>query len=331
MKQLAFIGLLALAAAHIARGAAPVGSPVFIHGQLAVQGTHLVNQKGEPIQLKGMSSFGLSNLAQFSNRHSIKWLQRDWGITLFRAAVGVDGPRGYLANPRRMEDIVEEIVEACTTLGLYVIIDWHTFTSESKEEAKVFFDRMSKEYGHLPNIIYELWNEPMEVSWDDEIRPYMEELTAVIRKNDPDNIILAGTPRWSSLVNLAADNPLDDPNTMYVLHFYSGSHKQQIRDGADEALEKGLPIFVSEFGVSHYDGGGREDRAAYLEEADRWIQWMYQHQISWANWSLCDKDEASAALKKGADVRGQWDENDLSESGRYIRTQIKRSNPLLIK
>ena len=303
---------------------APAGSPVALHGQLSVQGIYLVDEKGEPVQLKGMSSFNLRHRSGFANKHVVKWLSRDWDISLYRVAMGLKEPLGYLTNPKRMIDRVEDLVDECQKLGLYVIIDWHTHSGDHLEDAKVFFDTMSKKYGHLPNVIYELWNEPVKVSWDEEIRPYMEELTAVIRKNDPDNIILSGTPMWSSSLQEAADNPLDDSNTMYVLHFYSGSHKQEVRDRANEALSKGLPIFVSEFGVSHYDGGS-SDKKVYLEEADRWMQWMAENKISWANWSVCDKKEASAALKPGADVRGRWKPKDLSASGKYIRSQLRQN------
>ena len=302
----------------------PSGSPVAVHGQLRVKGTQLENRKGQPVQLRGMSAFWLNYKGQFANEKSLRWLREDWGISLFRAAVAVEQPGGYLTNPAGMTAKVDEIVQACVQHGIYVIIDYHTHHADQDvESAKRFFDEMSRKYGHLPNVIYEPWNEPEQVSWNDVVKPYMEEIIGVIRRNDPDNLILAGTPSWCQKVDEAAVSPLADGNTMYVLHFYAGSHRQELRDRADRALAKGLPLFVSEFGLSHADGGRKADRNVYVKEANRWMEWMNRHQISWANWSLCDKDEASAALNPGASVDGAWTDADLSESGAYVRAHLR--------
>ena len=37
---------------------------------------------------------------------------------------------------------------------------------------------MAKKYGKHPNIIYEIYNEPLVVSWDDVIKPYAENVIA---------------------------------------------------------------------------------------------------------------------------------------------------------
>ena len=303
----------------------PETSPVERYGQLRIEGVKLLDQHGKPVQLCGMSAFWLNwEGGAFANADTIAWLRKDWGISVFRAAVGVEMENGYLDNEAATIQKVDEIVQACVEQGIYVIIDYHThFANADMDAAKRFFDRMSKIHGHLPNVLYEPWNEPEQVSWSDTVKPYMETIVDVIRKNDPDNIILAGTPWWSAHPDEAAEDWLDDPNAMAVLHFYTGTHKQDIRDRADLALQKGVPVFVSEFGVSIYDGGGGEDRNVYFKEADRWMEWMDANSISWANWSLCDKNESSAALVPGAVKNGNWEAGDLSASGQYIRTQCR--------
>lgn len=306
--------------------AAPHGSPVAIHGQLSVKGTHLINQNKQIIQLTGVSAFWLNYKGAFANSRSISWLHKDWNIQIYRAAMGVENPGGYLHDPEKMIAKIDEIVKSCTQLGLYVIIDYHSHhATKNPAAARKFFDHMSRKYGHLPNVIYELWNEPEKVSWQNDIRPYMADITTVIRKNDPDNLILAGTPYWSSRVSEVLDNRLPDPNTLYVLHFYTGTHRKTIRAAAQKALHKGLPIFVSEFGLSTADGGGNKDRKIYLEEAEKWIQWMNTNKISWCCWSICDKDEASALLKPGASIHGDWKNNSISAGGLYIRNQLRKA------
>lgn len=77
---------------------AEANSVVAQNGQLRVSGNQLVNQAGEAIQLKGMSSHGLQWFGQYVNYDSIKWMRDNWGITVFRPAMYTqDG--GYINDP----------------------------------------------------------------------------------------------------------------------------------------------------------------------------------------------------------------------------------------
>jgi len=302
----------------------PTSSPVAQHGDLAVQDGILVDRSGKPLQLRGMSSFWLNWMGQFANASSITWLQEDWKINVFRAAVGIEEKGGFLEKPEATQLKIEEIITTCEKLGIYVIVDFHSHHADQHAEtAKTFFRQIAKKYGHLPNLIYEPWNEPLKVSWKDTVRPYFESIVPVIREEDPDNVILLGTPQWSQKVDEAADDPLPGKNLMYTLHFYAGTHRKELQNKAESARRQGLPIFVSEFGVSEASGGGGEDRKVYLEETGEWMEWMNQHGISWINWSLCDKDEASAALRPGVSPLGGWKESDLTESGKFIREKLR--------
>ncbi|WP_078553684.1 cellulase family glycosylhydrolase [Bacillus alkalicellulosilyticus] len=296
------------------------------NGQLSISGSQLVNENGEPVQIKGMSSHGLQWYGNFVNYDSIKWLRDDWGITVFRAAMYTSSG-GYIENPS-VKEKVKEAVEAAIDLGIYVIIDWHILSDNDpniyKEEAKEFFAEMSALYGEYPNVIYEIANEPNgNVNWDNHIKPYAEEVIPVIRANDPNNIIIVGTGTWSQDVHDAANNQLADPNVMYSLHFYAGTHGQSLRDRADYALSQGAPIFVSEWGTSAATGDG----GVFLSEAQQWIDWMDDRQLSWANWSLTDKDESSGALRPGASPTGGWSTSDLSPSGAFVREKLRESAP----
>src|SRR5690606_806857 len=121
--------------------------------------------------------------------------------------------------------------------------------------AQAFFDEISQEYGDVPNVLYELYNEPLDVSWSSVLKPYHQALIDVIRDNDPDNVIIAGTPNWSQDVDVAAGSKLSGSNLMYTLHFYACSHGASLMSKAQSALNSGLPIFVTEWGASHADGG----------------------------------------------------------------------------
>jgi endoglucanase len=305
-------------------------SPVGTHGQLKVNGNQIVGKLGNPVLLKGMSLYwSVWGPQKYYNENVVKWLVDDWKINLIRTAMAVDindrgeEDKGWIYHKDRQTALVETVVDAAIENGIYIIVDWHTHNIHTNE-AKEFFEYMAQKYGNTPNLIWEIFNEPIRQSWP-EIKTYSEEVINVIRQYS-DNLILAGTRNWSQRVDEASENPLSDANTAYVLHFYAGTHGQELRDTAQSALDNGVALFISEWGTSSADGG-REDRNVYTNESREWIQWAVQRNISMANWSLGDIDESSASLTPGASVNGGWDlQTDLTESGRFIREQIININ-----
>ena len=313
MKRLLLILLLTTAFAN--------AQVVKNNGNLQVIGTQLCNQKGNPIALHGMS-YGWSCFhPAFYNRQTVKWLKKDWNCTVIRAALGIEPDKGYLQNPKASEKLITDVVDAAIANDIYVIIDWHSHNLNLKE-AKDFFERMSKKYAKFPNVIYEVVNEPDQESWE-EVKAYSEEVIATIRKNDPDNIILVGSPHWDQDVHLPAENPIKNvTNVMYTMHFYAGTHKQWLRDRTDEAIKKGLPIFVSECAGMEASGDATMD---YVEW-QKFIDWMDKNKISWVTWSVSDKDETCSVLKKGASSTGNWNPSDLKESGIKTREYLNAYN-----
>lgn len=292
--------------------------PVKKHGQLWVDGSKLKDAKGKVVELKGMS-FGWHNwYYRFYNPSAVKWLLNDWGCSVVRLAVGVEPENGYIDNPEWTKEILASVVDAAIEKGLYVIIDWHCHNIKT-EEARIFFAEMAKKYGEYPNVIYEIFNEPDNESWS-EIKAYSTDIISEIRKIDPDNIILVGTPTWSQDVDIAADDPIQGfKNIMYSLHFYAASHTQEIRDKAVYAINKGLPVFVSECSASRANGDGVLD----YTELKLWMKLLKKNQVSWVLWSVSDKNEASAALKSSAGSDGMWAEEDLTDSGLLARKLLR--------
>ena len=305
------------------------GDYVAQNGQLSVTGGQLVNKDGVPIQLRGMSSHGLQWFGQYINQDSIRWLRDDWGITLIRGAMYTDpAASGYIAN-NSLKNKVFEMVDAAIDLGIYAIVDWHILHDNDpniyKTEAKAFFDEVSQRYAGVPNVIYEIANEPNSngpggnVQWSSHIKPYANEVIPVILANDPNAVIIVGTANWSQFVDDAAADPLTFENVLYAVHFYACTHGQWLRDRVSSALSQGAAVFASEWGTSEASGGGN----ACTGEADVWLDFLKTNKISWANWSLADKQETSAALAPGAPTTGGWTQGQLSPSGQYVRQKIK--------
>ena len=294
------------------------------HGQLNVKGTQLVDKDGKHVMLRGMSYGWHSFWPRFYNKQTVKWLKDDWNVNIVRAAMGIEtGTKGltYKENPTDSKAKIKAVVDGAISEGIYVIIDWHSHNI-NLEEAKTFFDEMSKTYGDKPNVIYEIFNEPDEESWAD-VKAYSEAIIKVIRKNDPDNIILVGCPHWDQDINLPAADPIKGyHNLMYTVHFYAATHKQELRDRTDAAIKKGLPVFVSECAGMEATGDGPLNMA----EWQKWIEWMESRGISWVTWSVSDKDETCSVLKKSASSTGKWKESDLKESGIKTREYLKNLN-----
>jgi len=295
--------------------------PVKAHGSLAVRGTTIVDQNGNAVMLQGVS-YGWHNWwPRFYNPESVKWLSEDWGCSVVRAAMGVEPDKAYFQNPEWSKEKVEAVIEGAINSGIYVIIDWHSHGIHL-DPALVFFGEMARKYGEHPNVIYEIFNEPVKDSWTD-VKAYSIEVIKKIREFDPDNIILVGNPHWDQDVHIVADDPITGfSNLMYTLHFYAATHKQSLRDRGDYALAKGIPLFVSESAGMEASGDGPID----YKEWDLWIGWMKKNQISWVTWSVADKNETCSMLNESASSTGNWAEKDLKESGIKTRELLRKNS-----
>lgn len=293
----------------------PYGS-VKRHGRLFVVGNRIVGEHGMPVSLAGNSFFWSQWQGHFFNADMVKWLKFDWKSAIIRVPLGVEG-KGYLEHPETELARVCNLVDAAIAANLYVIIDWHDHHAHRHAtEAATFFQAMARKYGHVPNVLYEIFNEPTkEANWAKDVKPYAEQVIAAIRAIDPDNIIIVGSPNWSQDVDVVADDPIKARNIAYSLHFYAATHKQWLRDKALLALQKGLPLFVTEWGTCGADGKGEVDEASTRE----WMDFMQQWGLSHCNWAVSEAPETASIVKPGASPHGHWDESELTPSGRLAR------------
>lgn len=109
-----------------------------------------------------------------------------------------------------------------------VIIDWHDHNAEDhEEEAAEFFRKAAQKYGNVPNVIFEIYNEPIRQNWSETIKPYHERIVSVIREHSS-NLIVLGTRTWSQDVDEAAEDPVHGENLAYTIHFYANTHMQEL-------------------------------------------------------------------------------------------------------
>lgn len=303
-------------------GSAPVTptgtGPVAQHGALHVSGGKIVGSNG-PVALRGMSFFWSQWSDAFWNASAVSLLANDWHASVVRAAMGVDSG-GYIGNEARETARVRTVVDAAIAQGIYVVIDWHDHDANLHvESAKAFFREMATTYGQSPNVIFEVWNEPVEVPWT-TVKSYAESVIPEIRAKGATNVVIVGSPHWSQDVDVAATDPLSDSNVAYSIHFYANTpaHQQPLRDKAALALDKGLALFATEWGTPSADGNGLVNEA----ESQAWLDFLRAHDVGWCNWSLFDKPEAASALVEGSSPTGPWPDASLTASGKFVKKAL---------
>ena len=293
---------------------APAGSPVALHGQLKVVGTKMEDQSGNAVQLKGISSYWLNweSRPDAESEAGLQSMRDNWKISILRAAMGTDVSGGYLEGGQAaMQTKIDTIVTNALALGVYVIVDWHSGAAQNyQSQAITFFTGLATKYGACPNIIYEDFNEPVNVTWA-QIKPYHQAVVNAIRAIDPDNLIVMGTPTYSQDVDLAAASPVTGTNLLYTLHWYSCSHTQWLRDKGNTAISKGLALYVTEFGATNANGG--TDGKVCQAEANNWFTWMATNGIGGTAWKLARGSDSSNILSSGAPSGGPWTDSDLSQ------------------
>ncbi len=287
------------------------------NGRLKVIGTKLCNEKGEPVQLKGMSTHGISWFPRYTNAAALQTL-KDYGANVIRLAVYSEQNDSYTYAKEENLNYLYNAVENALSINMYAIVDWHVLQEETpltyKAQAKEFFQEVSSHYGNEPGIIYEICNEPNGATTWDEIVSYANEIIPVIRQNAPDAIIIVGTPDFSFDVQDVLNNPLNYSNIMYTFHNYVDVTYTSTEDmnWMQKKLQLDIPIFVTEWGIT--DNG--TNSALYEDRAMKFVDFMEQNNISWCMWSISNKDEIYSMLKTSCNKYSGWTEADLTFSGK---------------
>ncbi|RKM59456.1 glycosyltransferase [Butyrivibrio sp. CB08] len=319
------LGLLAIKSTSYANEDKFIHARPSVNGQLSVEGTQLVDKNGSPVLLKGISTHGLTWFPDFIDEDIFRQLATEWDCNLIRlpmySEIYCDG------EERLSEEMLRKGVDLAIKNDMYVMVDWHILNDYDPnmniDEAMDFFSRISSDYAGVPNIIYEICNEPNgSCSWSD-VYEYSNKVIPVIRENSPDAVVLVGTTTYDRDLIIASRNPLSFDNVMYVLHFYTATHRSDLQGELLEALDRGLPVFISECGICEASGDGAVDYAS----AAKWFDILHEHGISYAIWSLSNKDESSAMLKPEYDPKNPMTDADLSPSGTWVKALVQGQAP----
>jgi endoglucanase len=297
-------------------------------GALHVEGTKLCDKNGKTVQLRGISTHGLSWYPQYVNAKCFKELHDKWGVNVIRLSMYTAEYNGYCTgdanNRKALKKLIKKGVKLAKKYNMYAIVDWHILSDGNpntyKKQSKAFFKEMSKVLSGYDNVLYEICNEPNGGTTWKQIKSYAKTIISTIRANDSDAVIIVGTPNWSQYVDQAAASPIDGENIMYALHFYAGTHKDDLRNKMTAAVKAGLPIFVTEYGICDASGNGSVDKT----EANKWVKAMDKYGISYVAWNLSNKDETSAVIKSSVTKTSGFKRSDLSTSGKWLYDLLRK-------
>lgn len=309
------------------------GRQLDYYGSLHVEDGKLYDEVRNEVRLTGISTNNLSWYPDFASADSIKFLKSNLGINVIRLALFTSDYDGYCVagadKQQELKKIIDEAVQAATDNEMYVILDWHTLNdanpNEYKSEAIQFFGEMVRKYESNDNVIYEICNEPNDdTTWED-IKAYAKEVIPVIRRVNRTALILVGTPEGCTDLDSALADPLDSDvfgtNIMYTYHFNARTQKSSDRNTLSNALEDGLPVFISQFSYYSADGVGDLDK----HEAARWDDLLDEYNLSSCIWNLSNSDEGSALINHSCDKNYDFNYDDLSEQGKHFFDKLSEN------
>jgi endoglucanase len=322
--------------------------PVSYYGALHTSGNKIIGAKNnQQAMLRGVSLFWSDATgASYYNPTVISWAVDNLKIDMFRYAMAieyydsdggtknkVDEGNSYKGAPEGQMKMIDRMVQAAIENDVYIVIDWHSHRAHLETPiAKDFFSKVSQKYKDVPNIIYEIYNEPVSGSGGDwgNIKNYASSVVPAIRANSQ-NLIIVGTPNWSQHPEQGARDPINSPNIAYVLHFYAATHSRGSYGGnASSALSSGYPVFISEWGTTNADGNGDPNTSASSD----WTSFMDQNNIPNCNWSLRQqtsdvdqKSEKSAifAGNKSLITAAALDAATYTASGNFIKSYLTKN------
>jgi len=319
--------------------------PVSYYGTLSASGNKIIGSNfgdSKPVQIRGISLYWScpsweKDTDRFWSAASVDAMVDVFKVDIVRAAMAAEGNAGcggdYQNNKSATLNRVKTVVDRAIERDVYVIIDWHSHIAHNQQQQVIdFFVTEMKSYHNVPNVIFEIYNEPINTQWT-AIKSFSDAVISAIRIAGANNLILVGTRNYAQEVHECGNTPVNDGNTACVLHFYAGSHQltsntmagQRFQTAAENTLNKGKPIFVSEYGTVNSNGNG----AVSAANADNWHAFMDQHKISSCIWSFSSLSEGSAIYLEsftppttGSDAA--WaNEGNMSANGKYILGKLK--------
>ena len=291
---------------------------------LKVAGTRILDSKNQPVRLRGVNAASLewTSDGQGHILQTVNVAIRDWHVNVIRLPLSQDRWFGKAPEQndggRAYRELVRQVVDECATQHCYIILDLHW--SDCNEWGRnigqhsmpdlnsiAFWKDFAPVYANNPAVIFDLYNEPHDVSWDVWLKggmimdkpnqrgavaknyqcAGMQQMLDTIRATGAENVVIAGGLDWAyDFSGILAGRQLSDPKgngVIYASHCYDNKG-ESVHDwiAKVETATARLPVIISEFG-----GNSGPSRRV---PADNWLLHVLQaiddHQWSYTAWDL---------------------------------------------
>jgi endoglucanase len=227
------------------------------------------------------------------------------------------GKEGWLGlgADKYFNDHLLPAVEYINSKGMFAIVDWHYISDWASlaDETIEFWEYVAPRLGKNPKVIFEIFNEPINGrDWIGLRNKIMQPCIDIIRKHS-DNLIIIGSPGWSSNLELLnKDNLCTGKNLTQCFHGYSNQWPDKAKNRIEKICDF-APIFATELGyeVGGTEGGTRDSYGA------PYLNYLESKGISWVAW--CHSKMWGPRL---IDPNSNW---ELSDSGKLIRDYIQKA------
>jgi endoglucanase len=226
--------------------------------RLLAQGNRLVNSAGEVIRLKGLMIPDPARVAG-EGRYTRALFEtlRATGANVVRIPVH---PQHWSKDPEYLTRYLDPAVRWTGELGMYVILDWHSIGNvltgyapqvpqlfcHTEAMTTNFWERVAGRFNDAPHVIFEIFNEPQNISAADW-RRCANRLVAAIRAQRARQLIIVGGLEYGRDLDWVLREPVAGENLAYASHIFP-SHARSGWDHDFGSVAKRHPVVVTEWG-----------------------------------------------------------------------------------
>lgn len=249
-----------------------------------VTGNKLYDPTGAKVTIRGMCrpSFEWNAEGEHASYDDYALMRNKWGANAVRISLNQDF---WLAGSSYAATIDQQIAWV-TQLGMGVILDLHWNQGAQQNMADknsiTFWKSVATRYKSNAWIMFELYNEPKDISWDqwrngDSTYAGMQNMYDAIRSVGAEHTVIVGGLNWAFDLSGIATHALDGYNIAYATHPYDYGGKQL----ADWPAAFGFaaaryPVIMTEFGQYCATNTYVADLMNYVESLGiHWTAWAW--------------------------------------------------------
>ena len=302
---------------------------------ISVKGNRFVNADSNTILFRGVSIADPDKIEHEGHWNKLLFQNvKNMGVMLVRLPVHPAAWRNR--TPTKYLMLLDSAVSWCTSLGMYIDIDWHSIGNLEMElfqdpmynttlkETYEFWRTISSHFaGNNTVAFYELFNEPTtyrgqlgNISWT-EWKKINENIIQLIRSFDNETIPLVAGFDWAYDLTPLREEPINAANIGYVTHPYPNKRSQPWEPKWDEDFgfaAQRYPIIATEIGFEIKQGQPDDGEEHYGERITKYLE---NNGISWLAW-VYDPEWWPQLIKS-------WN-FDLTGSGEFFKKAMQEKN-----